>query len=340
MRILFITSTRLGDAVLSTGLLGHLIETCPQARLTIACGALPAPLFARLPGLTRLHVLTKRRYAGHWVALWRACVGQRWDLVVDLRNSAVSRLLWCGRLALQPASRPGRHRVEQIGLALGLDPPPAPRLWLSETDRQASAGLVPPGDTPVLGIGPAANWAGKTWPGDRFVALVERLTASAGPLPGARVAVFAAANERDRVAAVLAALPAGQRLDLIGQGDPALAAACLARCTAFVGNDSGLMHMAAAVGVPTLGLFGPSRLDHYRPWGPHTAAVGTAIPYEELVARPGFRFDAPACYMDSLSVDSAFQAACRLLERTGITAAGSSPSGPGPSGTRFPPDGA
>ena len=50
MRILFITATRIGDAVLSTGLLAHLIEHHPEARITIACGPVAAPLFSAVPG--------------------------------------------------------------------------------------------------------------------------------------------------------------------------------------------------------------------------------------------------------------------------------------------------
>ncbi|WP_042704493.1 glycosyl transferase, partial [Azospirillum sp. B506] len=88
-RILFITSNRLGDAVLSTGLLGHLTEACPGARLTIACGPLPAPLFRAVPGLERLIPLGQRSYARHWLRLLLECVRPRWDLGVDLRNSAV-----------------------------------------------------------------------------------------------------------------------------------------------------------------------------------------------------------------------------------------------------------
>lgn len=312
MQILFITSTRLGDAVLSTGLLGHLVDTHPTARLHIACGPLPAPLFASVPGLEQLHVLKKKSFAGHWAGLWRACAGRRWNLVVDLRNSAVSRLLWTKRLALQPTTRAGRHRVEQIGLTLGLDPPPAPRLWLGAAEQAEAARLMPDGP-PILGLGPAANWAGKTWPIDRFGALVPALTGPDGPLAAGRVAVFAAANERARVAPLLAALPADRTLDLVGRGDAGLAAACLARCAGFIGNDSGLMHMAAACGLPTLGLFGPSRIDHYRPWGPRAAAVSTAVPYETLIGQPGFRFDAPDCYMTSLSVEAVIDAAISLL---------------------------
>ena len=60
MRILFITSNRIGDAVLSTGLLDHLIRTHPASRITVACGTVAAGLFAHMPNLERLIPLEKR----------------------------------------------------------------------------------------------------------------------------------------------------------------------------------------------------------------------------------------------------------------------------------------
>ena len=59
MDILFVTATRIGDAVLSTGLLGYLIERYPAARLTIAAGPVAAPLFEAVPQLERLIVVSK-----------------------------------------------------------------------------------------------------------------------------------------------------------------------------------------------------------------------------------------------------------------------------------------
>ena len=65
MHILFVTATRIGDAVLSTGLLSHLIERHPQVRLTIAAGPLAAPLFEAVPGLEQIVVVEKRRWSLH-----------------------------------------------------------------------------------------------------------------------------------------------------------------------------------------------------------------------------------------------------------------------------------
>ena len=61
MHILFVTATRIGDAVLSTGLLSHLIGRYPMARLTIGAGPVAAPLFEAVPQLEQLEVIQKRR---------------------------------------------------------------------------------------------------------------------------------------------------------------------------------------------------------------------------------------------------------------------------------------
>src|SRR5271156_2505610 len=96
MDILFVTATRIGDAVLSTGLLGYLIERHAGARLTIAAGPLAAPLFEAVPGLERIVTISKRPLAAHWLGLYGAVVGRRWDMVVDLRGSALAWLLRAG----------------------------------------------------------------------------------------------------------------------------------------------------------------------------------------------------------------------------------------------------
>src|SRR5579875_1241183 len=93
MRILFVTSTRLGDAVLSTGLLDHLLRGYPEARFTIACGPVAAGLFDRMPRRDATLVVEKRRFDWHWPLLWSRVAAHRWDLAVDLRGSALTLLL-------------------------------------------------------------------------------------------------------------------------------------------------------------------------------------------------------------------------------------------------------
>jgi heptosyltransferase III len=313
MHILFVTATRIGDAVLSTGLLSYVVECFPGARLTIAAGPVAAPLFEAVPGLDELLVLKKRRWGLHWLPLYARAATRRWDLVVDLRGSALAWMVRAGERRVMAKGDPREHRVRQLGRLFGLDPPPSPVLWTAPSHERAAAALLPPGP-PVLAIGPAANWRGKQWRAERFAELAQRLTAVGGPLVGARIAVLAAAHERAQAAPLLATPASGGVIDLAGRTDLLTAAAVLRRASLFIGNDTGLMHIAAAAGTPTLGLFGPSPVEQYAPWGASTAFVRTALPPEALYG-PGYDHRTTDTLMDSLSVEMAEAAARQLWRR-------------------------
>lgn len=303
-RILFVTSTRIGDAVLSTGLLSHLVETRPDARFTIACGRVAASLFAGVPRLERILPITKGKYAKHWFRLWGATVPYCWDTVIDLRRSALPWML-CARTRIRAGvPGPNTHRVISNAKALKLDPPPAPRLWTLARHRARGAELVPSGG-PVLAVGPTANWPGKTWAIGRFIDLTRRLIAPGAPFADARVAVFSAPGEAAAAQPLLDALPPERRLAVTGEADLLNVYAALARCDFYVGNDSGLMHMAAAGGVPTLGLFGPSRDDVYGPWGAHCAAVRTPQSFEDLISAPDYDHRTTGTLLGGLTVEAA-----------------------------------
>lgn len=306
MRVLFITATRLGDAVLSTGLLDHLVRTYPQARFTVACGPVAAGLFERLPRRERTLVVEKQRYDRHWWRLWRACIGTRWDLAIDLRGSAVTLLLPARRRSIMRGGRRAGHRTGHLAAVLGLDPPPLPVAWTDPADDAAAAALLLAADAcPLIAIGPTANWSGKVWPAQNFIALFQRLQVA---LPGAVPVIVAGPGDAERAMAapVLEALPGS--IDLCGRLSLPGVAAALRRCALFVGNDSGLMHLAAAAGTPTLGLFGPSRAEEYAPAGRCTG----------FVQAPGPSGTAPIA---GVSVDAATEGALLLLRRAGMLAA-------------------
>jgi heptosyltransferase III len=319
MDILFVTATRIGDAVLSTGLLDYLIERYPGARLTVAAGPVAAPLFEAVPGLVRIIVVNKRPFAAHWLGLYRAVIARRWDIVVDLRGSALAWVLYARERRMMGKGDKHEHRVRQLARLFGLDAPPNPRLWLTAAHERAADALIAPGP-PVLAIGPAANWRGKQWRAERFAELAQRLTAADGLLPGARVAVLAAAHERAQAEPLLAAIPARRVIDLTGGVDLLAAAAVLRRSALFIGNDTGLMHIAAASGAPTLGLFGPSPIDQYAPWGDRTATVRTDAAPETMFGE-GFDHRTTDTLMDTLSVDAAEAAARSLWSRVTSKAA-------------------
>ena len=173
---------------------------------------------------------------------------------------------------------------------------------------------VPPNPFPVLAVGPTANWRAKTWRGEYFAELIERLCATDGIVPGARVAVFGRDDERPMALALIDAVPAQRRIDLVGRLKLLEAYACLKRCAFYVGNDSGLMHLTAATGIPTLGLFGPSLEVHYAPWGSHCGVVRTSVDFENIFPED-FNHRDTGTLMDSLSVDMAEKAARELWDR-------------------------
>lgn len=312
-KVLFVTANRIGDAILSTGLVDWLAQDAPDTHLTIACGPLVVPLFERHPRLDRVIAIHKRRYAGHWRDLWCSVIGERWDVVVDMRRSLLPWLLRTRRRASVPWPRPAEHRVALAARTLNL-PPISPRLWLTEADR-ASAAEVIQGAQSVLAIAPTANWAAKTWPAERFAALVSRLTSPGGPLEGSRVFVTGGPGEEAMIRPILENVPARQLIVRMGLDLPATAAV-FERSRLFIGNDSGLMHMAAAVGTPTIGLFGPTRDVHYAPWGAHCRTVRTTMAVDELIGAPGFDHRTTGSLMGSLSVDAVETAVNDLLERS------------------------
>lgn len=326
--LLFITASRIGDAVLSSGVLAQLIEAYPNEPVTVACGPVTAPLFADLPGLELIHPLIRRGRIGHWWDLWRATRSRHWRVVADLRGSLIGWTLTAERrLMFRPAKR-REHRIEELARQLKLPALPVPHLWIDPARETRAAARFGDGP-PVLAIGPTANWGAKQWPGTRFAEAITRLTADDGPLPGARVAVFGAENERAMAQPVLAAIPAGRRLDCVGIPHLLDAAALLHRCSLYIGNDSGLMHLAAATGIPTLGLFGPSPEWRYHPWGSTTAAVRTVESFEDLVHAPDFDHRRQDSLMGSLDVEAVVTAATALYIRGSDGSLGES-SGTGP----------
>lgn len=288
MKVLFITSTRLGDAVLSTGLLDYLYQTYPQAKVTVACGFLPKTIFDGFPNVERIIPMKKEKRHGHWIKLWKQVIGTKWDMVIDLRDSAVSRLVRADkRYIFSKHIDKKQHKCRQVAQIMELNHVPAPTLYFTPQQKQFAENLIPAGG-PVIGVGPSANWIGKTWPADKFINLIAWLTSAEGILPNARVAVFAAPGEEDQALPVLNSIPKDRQIDGIAKGNPGEVAAALARCNFYVGNDSGLMHAAAAAKVPTVGLFGASYPHIYAPWGDHTAYARTPETFDQLIDFEGY----------------------------------------------------
>ena len=151
MQILFITSTRIGDAILSTGLLAFVAQKYPQAKVTIACGELVVDLFEGYPLLDQIIPLRKKPLHGHWIELWKQVVGTSWDLVIDLRDSMASRLLRAKQhRTMGMHIDKTLHKVAQNGAVMSLfrDAVPPPQLWFSDDQLRRAHAMIKPEKSP------------------------------------------------------------------------------------------------------------------------------------------------------------------------------------------------
>ena len=167
--------------------------------------------------------------------------------------------------------------------------------------------------TPLVGLAPGAAYGhAKRWPPQRVAELVARLTAG-----GATCLLVGAEGDRSAGREIESVLPPGSRVvNVIGRTDLRLLAGLLASCHAFVSNDSGAMHLAAAAGVPVAAIFGPTDERVTAPLGNHDVII------HQVFCRPCMLRDCPIDHrcMRGISVDTVFDAVSRRLA-TDMTAA-------------------
>ena len=305
-KVLFVTSNRIGDCVISSGILREIARQVPGAEITVACGRPPAPFFRSPPGVEQVIVLDKKKAAGHWVDLWRQVVGTRWALVVDIRGSALAYLLNAERrIVYNRRWETGLPKVEMVSNLMGAPAPLEPELFIDDRARVEAAAVIDPAlataPGPIIALAPIAHQPGKSWPAERWGLLVERLKAEPRFAGWRFMPVGGPGDRPPATPALQAAGPLA--IDFVGKGDILASAAAIDRAALFVGNDSGLMHVAAAAGKPTLGLFGPTEWWLYGPRGPRTAMAASNPVRGEF---------AP---IEALTVDRVFEAVIALHDR-------------------------
>ena len=175
-----------------------------------------------------------------------------------------------------------RHEVElqmEILSSLGAAPSdPQVEIWTGREDEDFArdvlgrAGLSE--GSPLIAMAPGAAWSFRRWPEDRFIALGRWLQEEFG----ARIIILAARNELALTRRIERGLVESQTVNLAGQTTIIQMAAVLRRCRLFIGNDSGPVHLAAGVGVPVVGFFGPGEYERFRPWGAQHEAIRVGLP--------------------------------------------------------------
>ena len=269
-KFLFITLSNIGDALLTTPVLQFLHRYDESATIDIVGDERSSELFLHCPYRGEIYHKQKQRFLRGAPALLLELRGKRYDLVVDLRTDIVARLVRADKRLGKTTGNGQGHAVERHFAAVSpltqAGEIPSTILWPGQEDRDYADGICRelPGNR-WLCIGPGANWEKKIWPAEKFALAADEFR---GGFDALVLLGNKADNRQAELVAGRARLPC---VNLCGRTTLLQAAAVLARMTLFLGNDSGLGHIAAAVNTPSFTLFGPGSPERYRPWGPGAA---------------------------------------------------------------------
>jgi heptosyltransferase II len=332
--VLVIGPNWVGDAVMSTPALANLRRGLPKAKIDLLVPRHVAPLFDDYPPIDRVLIRDDRQPRRPRLAQVIALRRCRYRLVLLLPNSFRAALYawlvgspirvgyatdgrrWMLTHAVPPVEGHPPHQIDaylQLVAALGLAieerlPMLAPtlraeleaeRLWEAQGWRREDLVI---GLCPGAAIGPAKRW----WP-ERFAGLADRLIASGG----FRVVFFGSPDEVSLVEHIRAHMRY-KAASLAGQDTLGSFVALAARCAVMITNDSGSMHIAAAVGTRVVALFGPTDPRRTAPM-----AAPVAVLHHDLACSPCFRTTCPYAdhpCMRSIEVDEVYRTVLDVLE--------------------------
>ena len=299
-KLLFIGNTRLGDAVISTGLLNDLANYY-NARVTVVCGKVAAPLFEDCPFVENIIKINKKKYSLHWLDIWKKISLNKWDVICDLRSTPIIWFVKAKKRIVLSSSGDKIHRVKRLEKLNPSGKTPIPLVWISKETLLEAKKYLNKDIGPFIAIGPTANWPAKVWPSDNFVSLIKRIL-NFKELKDCKVILVGGPGEELIGKELCDKLVDIKPINLIGK--PILpTAAIFSFSKIFIGNDSGLMHLSAATGIPTLGLFGPTDDRLYSPTGKNALFIRTPQSPEELMDVPNFNHRTSPSLMGTLTVE-------------------------------------
>ena len=309
-RLVILAPNWLGDAVMALPAIADVRRAAPVASITVAARASIAPLFAMAPdvdetltlGDDEAEALAAQRFdtalllpnsTRAAIVARRARIAERWGYRTGWRGSLLTRAI--------PAPR-GVHQIEyyqHLARALGFSSGPAePHVTVSREAQEAGLTLLMEagwnGQKPLVALAPGAAYGGaKRWPPEYFAELADGLAAD-----GVQCVMVGTAADAATARDVARAFQARDRgperaalLDLVGRTDLPTLAGVFGICRALVTNDSGAMHLAAAVGISVTAMFGPTNEQSTSPHiadlrSPATASPQTTILTHAVWCRP------------------------------------------------------
>ncbi len=345
-RILIIKPSSLGDIVHALPILAGARETWPAAHVAWLVGAPFAPLLACHPLLDEVipfdrkhygHMLRQPRAAADFARFVRDLHRRRFDLVLDLQglfrsgflawaSGARQRVGFASARELAPAfytrrvrcAASDQHAVAKnlrLGRAAGLArATPAFPLGLTETEQRAAQELLTAANEAPLptfcALLPGARWDSKQWPRENWSALIDQLREAGLP----RCVLLGGPDEKAAADAIASAATAPV-VNLVGRTSLRLLAAVLAQSRLVVCQDSGPMHIAAALDKPLVAIFGPTNPARTGPYSHAARIVARGLP-----CVPCYRRQCPLGHHDCLRGLSVAEVAGKVRETYAETA--------------------
>ena len=316
----------LGDAVMALPAVAAVRRAYPSAELAIAAIPSVAQMFEERTAVEPQEILAVEKATEA-----RTLRDGSFDAILLLPNSF--RAAWNARrsgiagrwgyrtsgrglLLTRAVARPRRpvHQSEYYselvrGLGISVDDA-LPVIAPTEATQQRAARLLEACTAPIVGFAPGAAYGhAKRWPPERVAQVVTRLVRERG----ATCVLVGAGADREAGRAIESSLPPDTRVvNLIGRTDLRLLIGVLARCAAFVSNDSGAMHLAAAVGVPVTAIFGPTNEKATAPLG---RPGRNAVILEPVFCRPCMLRECPIDHrcMKRIPADTVFASVSKHL---------------------------
>ena len=280
-KIVVFSFSFIGDAVLSTAVVQPLRRHFPDAHITFLVGPQAFDLLATDPTIDATLVYDNRGEHAGWkgrLRLIKTLRLEKFDLVVNLRDSLMARCIGAKHWGMLHGDS-NLHAVTRYLEVLqnqGIDTTDArPFLELTQTERSAAHNFLAEADLKserkLIGIHPGGNWDYKLWDSKNFADVASILAEKRN----AAILLFAGPNERHlqtQVAEMMDVPPI-----LVQTDDLRHLAAFISACDVYIGNDTGPMHIAAAVGTPVVALFGSTNPIRSGPYGDKHTVVQSGI---------------------------------------------------------------
>ena len=305
MKILFICSNLIGDTILSSGVINYFVDQNKDAKLTFVVGQTAAPLLKNYKNIENIIVFQKRKFNLHWFEIFQKTFKTKWDIVIDFRSSAISYLLRNNKKYIFKKHQ-NIHHIEQLNSSFGFN---CSNLFIPISDDEKNKANNDLDKSFIhIVIFPGGNWSPKVWSSDNFNAIMKLLLNKYNNI---KFILVGSLEEKNKFYnKLIKGIKEELIIDLFGY-NLTLTSAYMQKSNIFIGNDSGLMHLAVANKLRVISLFGPTNDKIYGPYGSDDIVIRTE---ESLDHFHSLKIDENKSYMNSIKPEIVLQTCEKIID--------------------------